>query len=274
MGNESIIGQGRTAEILSYPDGKILKLYREGFPEDTIYQEHQMSQLVYSLGINTAQPYEVINRGKRLGIVYDYIHGKTMLKLMLAQPWFIDRISKQMASLHWELHSRTIPEGQRPVQRMKAMLAYNIGNAPLLQEEEKQRIIRYLEGLPDDNKLCHGDFHPDNVLMGHTPCIIDWMTGTVGSPAGDASRTLLLLGMGRLPQGTPRFIVGAVSLLRKRLRNQYQKRYIELSGISLSEIERWTLPVAAARLVEWLPEEEKNQLVQCVRERLNDIVDT
>lgn len=112
---------------------KILKLYREGFPEDAIYQEYRMSQLVYSVGIKTAQPYEVISRGKRLGIVYDYVHGKTRLR---------------------------------------------------------------------------------------------------------------------------------------------EKRYIELSGISLSEIERWTMPVAAARLVEWVPEEEKNQLVQCVRERLSDMIDT
>lgn len=157
---------------------------------------------------------------------------------------------------------------------LKLMLAHNIGNAPLLHEEEKQRIIRYLEGLPDDNKLCHGDFHPDNVLMGQTPFIIDWMTAAVGSPAADAARTLILLGMGTLPQGTPRFIVWVVSVLRKRLREQYQKRYIELSGISLSEIERWTMPVAAARLVEWVPEEEKNQLVQWVRERLSDMIDT
>ncbi|EHQ61665.1 aminoglycoside phosphotransferase [Paenibacillus dendritiformis C454] len=54
----------------------LLKLYREGFPEDAIYQEYRMSQLVYSLGIKTAQPYEVISRGKRLGIVYDYVHGR------------------------------------------------------------------------------------------------------------------------------------------------------------------------------------------------------
>lgn len=69
MGNETVIGQGRTAEIMQFPGGKILKLYREGFPEDAIYQEYRMSQLVYSVGIKTAQPYEVISRGKRLGIV-------------------------------------------------------------------------------------------------------------------------------------------------------------------------------------------------------------
>lgn len=31
---------------------------------------------------------------------------------------------------------------------------------------------------------------------------------------------------------------------------------------------KWTLPIAAARLAEWIPDEEKDALISLIRERL------
>jgi hypothetical protein len=42
------------------------------------------------------------------------------------------------------------------------------------------------------------------------------------------------------------------------------------SAIHLKEIEDWILPIAAARLTEWIPENEKQEIVNLIRQRLNE----
>ncbi|MNO03939.1 hypothetical protein D3C81_2248000 [compost metagenome] len=60
-------------------------------------------------------------------------------------------------------------------------------------------------------------------------------------------------------------------MVRKRLTRTYLEHYLKLSGISRSELEQWMLPVAAARLIEWLPAQEKTQLAGLVRTRLKEL---
>ena len=47
--------------------------------------------------------------------------------------------------------------------------------------------------------------------------------------------------------------------------------YLKISNISIDDIEKCILPVAAARLVEWLPETEKRQLLKIVDDKLSEI---
>jgi len=43
-----------------------------------------------------------------------------------------------------------------------------------------------LRELPDGEALCHGDFHPRNVIVdGDELTIIDWVDASSGPPAAD-----------------------------------------------------------------------------------------
>jgi hypothetical protein len=46
------------------------------------------------------------------------------------------------------------------------------------------------------------------------------------------------------------------------------KQYLTYSNQQYSDIDAWLLPIAAARLSEWVPDEEKTLLVQFIDERL------
>jgi Phosphotransferase enzyme family len=51
-----------------------------------------------------------------------------------------------------------------------------------------------LKNMPDDDRLCHGDFHPLNVLgEASQPFVIDWPDACRGDPTGDVCRSYLLL---------------------------------------------------------------------------------
>lgn len=95
------------------------------------------------------------------------------------------------------------------------MLKSQILEAPMLSEEEKSVILKYLEKLPEGTRLCHGDFHPDNVLMDEQLWVIDWMTGVVGEPAGDAARSVVMFSLGAMPPGASAFSKLMLGFIRK-----------------------------------------------------------
>ncbi|MDT3427400.1 hypothetical protein J2Z22_002963 [Paenibacillus forsythiae] len=259
------IGQGRTAEIFEYSKGKIIKLYKKGFPAEAINQELEVSGLARSRGICTPEPFGHAYLDGREALIFQRISGASLLSLFIKKPWNIHKYSKWLAELHAEIHAHEAAELKR---KQKKVLCKYIQQAPLLNEREKEMIIRYTKELPDGNKLCHGDFHPDNVMVDGGYWIVDWMTGMSGNPAGDAARSIILLGVGSMPDGTPAPVKLLVQFLRNRLKNAYIKEYLKITGHHYSAIDEWILPIAAARLSEWIPQGEKDELVSIIRARL------
>lgn len=260
-----LVGEGRTAEIFQHQDQTIVKLYRENVLEQNILREYEISQFVYSQDIPTPKPIELITVDNRQGIVFEQILGPSLLKIISKQPWRVGKYARMMAELHYNLHKL---EATEEIGRQKEILKRGIKEAPMLSVDEKSVILSYLENLPEGHQLCHGDFHPDNVLWDQKAWIIDWMTGLSGDPAGDAARSVIMFSMGAMPQRVSIFTKLGIGFIRKRLTKVYIREYTQLSGQSYAEIDRWILPVAAARLVEWLPVAEKEQLVQDIRKRL------
>lgn len=260
-----VIGQGRTAEVLEYGEGKILKLYRDDVPEEYVDLEYRFSKWVYEQGVATPQPHERVVVEGRPGIVYQQIAGPTLLQQMNRKPWLNFSGFKQMAGLHYSLHQL---EGMGEAGAQKKQLEHKIIAAPMLATEEKTQILSRLAELPDGEKLCHGDFHPDNILMDSKLWVIDWMTGVRGNPAADVARSVIMFSIGALPERASMFTKGFLGFARKRLTAQYVRRYLKLSGLTLADINPWILPVAAARLVEGLPVPEKELLVREIRRRL------
>lgn len=261
------IAQGRTAEVYRYEPGKILKLYRAGFPAAAIEEEYEAAGLVSSFGLSVPRMYGKVEFDDRIGIVFDHAEGMTLLKRILSKPWAAAACARLMAELHARMHRQPAKLGRN----QQDALRDSITRAPLLEEGEKDLILKYLETLQPANQLCHGDFHPDNILVGEQKWVIDWMNAMSGNPAGDVARTVLLLGHGSMPEGIPAFQRRIIQLVRSVLRNSYLKHYLKISGILRADVERWMLPVAAARLTEWLPEAEKLAIAGLVRNELQKL---
>jgi len=128
-----------------------------------------------------------------------------------------------------------------------------------LPDTLKQVALEALAQLPEDTVLCHGDFHPDNiVLSARGPIILDWTDATLGHPLADVARTALLMQHAAVPPHIPgRWLIETGRALWYRL---YLRRYCQLRSISPAQVNSWLLPVAAARLSEGIPEEEERLL--------------
>jgi Ser/Thr protein kinase RdoA (MazF antagonist) len=118
----------------------------------------------------------------------------------------------------------------------------------------RSKVLVALERMPGGNRLCHGDFHPDNILLTEQgEVIIDWMDASLGNPLADLARTTIIsqgaVATGQIPKGWQRT---AMRLFHAR----YVRHYLALRPGGEAEYGRWLPLVAAARLSEGIPELE------------------
>ena len=240
--SSSPIAQGRTAEIYAWDDEHILKLYREWCPPDWADDEARIARAVHESGIPSPEAGGIIEVDGRRGLIYERLEGVSMLEEMNARPWMVLKHARSLAELHVQIHRQSLTD----LPFYKDRLGYDIRNNPHLSENLKNKVLALLENLPNGETLCHGDFHPDNVLITKKgPVVIDWMTACIGSPWTDVARTSLILSIGaKSARKQVRPILRAVVHLYHRT---YLHRYQALKPDRTGEFASWMPVIAAAR---------------------------
>jgi uncharacterized protein (TIGR02172 family) len=251
---------GATAEIYAWENGQILKLFREWVTADAVQTEARTARLVHASGAPVPAVGEVVEIDGRMGLLYERIDGRSMLAALTAQPWRLVHFARQLAELQADLHQRAVPAGM-PAQCER--MQRKIGAAEALPPATRQRVLALLDSLPTGHQLCHGDFHPDNVLLtARGPVIIDWIDATAGHPLADVARSSLLMSFAQPPaDGT---LDWKVRLFRRWFHSAYLAHYGRLRPYTEDELASWRLIAAAARLSETVPEREVRLLLAFV----------
>jgi uncharacterized protein (TIGR02172 family) len=237
------IAEGRTAEIYEWENGFILKLYREWCPSHWVEHEAMVAQSITEAGIPSPAAGEIVEVNNRRGLTYQRVSGVSMLQDMNARPWMILKHARTLAELQVKIHQLSIPG----LYSYKDGLMHTIKRAPHLDDELRKKVLDHLASLSDGERICHGDFHPDNVLLTNQGAvIIDWMTASAGAPWADVARTSMLLTIGAKNAGKQ---VRPIIRFFIRLYHQvYLKRYTSLSADTNNELAKWVPVIAAARL--------------------------
>jgi aminoglycoside phosphotransferase (APT) family kinase protein len=252
-----LIGQGRTAEIYAWGQDRVLKLYQDWMPLSAVEREYAITRTAHAAGLPVPATEQLVEVEGRHGIVFERLVGPSMLAELETRPWRIFAVSRRLGELHAQVHDCTAPP-ELPSQRRQ--IENGIQAAKDLPEADKEALRCYLAELPEGDTLCHGDFHPDNIMMtARGPVIIDWMTGTRGHPLADVARTALLFHTGGLPPGTPLYLRALSAASRSLMYRQYLKRYFKYHPASPQPMDAWDLPLMAARLceVEGYPREKR-----------------
>jgi len=267
MGKGKLIGQGRTSEVFEWGQDRILKLFKKGFPKAAIENEYEISINIYKQLNLSPKVCELIEIDNRNGIIYERINGITMMKVIASKPWKVKKEAQRLARLHKSIQQKV----DFKLSNYKTRLKDNISKTELLQGDVKMRLYEYIDELEEGNILCHGDFHPDNVIITKDgEIIIDWMTATQGNPLADIARTSIMFKFGVVPAKT--YIEKQIiNFIRTKFYSEYIKHYIKLTGVKIEQIEKWELPVASARLIEWLPEDEKIALLKFIDTKMKSI---
>jgi len=260
------IGVGRTADIYQYGADRALKLFRPEISERAVEEELRRAEIVFASGVPSPRPFGTVDVDGRIGIVYERANGPTLLARMIAEPGRLQEYARRLADIHADIHARSVDGIANP---MKGALKRGIGAGIGLDGTECAAVLAMLERLPDGRALCHGDFHPDNVVLDEERIwILDWMTCASGDPAADAARTIVLLRFGSVPVGASAADANRLDGARATLVEQYMAHYAALTGTDAERIRAWLAPVAAARLSEGVPDDERRRLIEFVRSRL------
>ena len=242
------IATGGTAEIYDWKPGWILKLHFERYGPDIADYEHDTAVAICATGLPIPSVGEVVRINNRVGLLYEKLNGEPMSEVLSRHLWRIVFYTLNLAELHAAMHATPM---QADISPLRQKLEYKIRDAKPLPEKLRTAALKALEGMPDCDRLCHGDFHPGNILLGQQgPIIIDWIDSSIGSPLADVARTsILLLGMAA---HSPTEFPGWVICLMHSL---YLLRYFQLRPSGKDKYHRWLPIVAAARLnegiVEW-----------------------
>jgi len=249
---------GRTAEIYSYQEEKVLKLFFPTVPQSWIDREANVGRYIQEARLPVPKVFERVKVNGREGVVYERINGPSLLNQLARMPWKAAQYARLLASLHAQIHKISAPSN---LETQRKWARGGIPGTDKLSKEMKESVLNLLETMPDGNLLCHGDFHPGNIIVTHRgPVIIDWMTATRGTAGGDVGRTSVILEAAQAPEGTP--MRWLLEWVRKSFLATYLKTYFQLQPLEKSSFIAWRTIMAANFFVDGsLPGEGANLLV-------------
>jgi len=238
------IARGRTSDILATGDDRVLKLFAVGSRVEDAEREARLTRLAREAGAPAPIVFGVSTRCGRPGIELERLCGPLLLEQVVRDPACAERVGVVMARVHAQLHRTRAPRG---FPSLTARLRGRVAEAPGLDRPVREALLARVHDPGDEVWLCHGDFHPANLVASPEGTrIIDWCDATAGPPEADVARTLLIVDLAttrsdaEMPQRT----------VARRLRAAYLREYLALTGRSVDAVARWTPVVAAARLCE------------------------
>ena len=227
------LAAGKEAEIFAWGED-VVKLTKRPADNGPARREAAILRAVAGLGLAPAVR-DVVEIEGRWGVVMERIDAP-VLGAAAGDRARWDEAMALMVKLHRRIHAAAVP-GLLP---LKSRMADRIGRAVQLNEIVRHDLLARLEAMPEGERVCHGDFHPFNILgSSETARVVDWLDATSGDPAADVCRTFVLM---RNFDAT--------------LAETYVSAYAAAGGASETTIYAWLPFVAAARLAENVPAED------------------
>ena len=179
-------GEGGTALTYTHKDGlSLAKLYNPGFEADRAKAEFLTARAVFELGIPSPEPFRLITDGQRSGAEYELIKNKRSYTRIISQePERLEEISLKFARMAKELHAKQADTTR--LQSYKQRIANFYHEKDKVPEDYKQRVLQFLDTVPDTPRCLHGDLHIGNIISdGQRDLWIDLGEFAYGAPEWD-----------------------------------------------------------------------------------------
>lgn len=247
---ESPLAVGRTAEVYSLDEDRVLKLLKPGFAPTMIATEASKTRAAHTAGVATPEVLDEVEVDGRCGIVFERIDGDLLLDDIVLDAMRFRSWSKVFA----QAHVGVLQHSSRDLPDVRDLLETGIRGADLPSAQE-QAALSVLAAAPDGDAVLHGDFHPGNIIFTTgEPVTIDWIDAAHGHPGADIARTLWLLSPATMSADIPNKRV--MTTIQGLFRRGYLKACTSKLKINRAVVDAWRLPVVAARLSEGVVNEE------------------
>jgi tRNA A-37 threonylcarbamoyl transferase component Bud32 len=265
-----LIGQGGEAQVFECPDGRVLKLLRASRPRAGLAFEIAALEAARSAGVSVPQVYEEVVIDGRTGLMMERLDGTDLLTIIGRKPWLVFRSGRLTGEIHARINAGRAPESLPAVKEvMTRGLARLASSEPTLAEW----VGRILARLPDGDALCHGDFHPGQLMLsGHRCVALDWSGAKRGDPLFDYARTRVVLSIGEPPPGTQLTLKLLAKIGRRVLISSYVRSYERhaTEPVDRARVRDWEIVNLAARVNDEVPDERPRLLRRLQKELARD----
>ncbi|PEC83735.1 aminoglycoside phosphotransferase [Bacillus cereus] len=226
------IAKGNTAEIYLY-DNKIVKLFKDYLPDTESINEAKKQKYAYSCGLPVPNVFEVTKIQNRQAIIMEYVKGENIGDLLLNNLNEAERYIGLCVNEQKKIHDIRVNTDE--MELMRKRLERQIKSVHKLAENKKKNILQKLDSITFDFRLCHGDFHPFNLILSKEEKVkvVDWVDASSGDIRADIFRTYLLYAQSHI-----------------ELAEMYLKIYCNNTDLTRDEIFQWAPIVITARFAE------------------------
>ena len=225
-----------------YREGNLkIKVYGKGYSKVNVIVSALNQAKIEETGLNVPKLHSVsTTEDGRWVVITDYIEGTPLDSLMLKHPEKEEEYLQKFVDLQALVHEKR----SQGLLKIKEKMSEKIDKTDF-NEAIKYELHARLNGMPNHDKLCHGDFNPSNIIVAENGdmYIIDWSHATQGNASADVARTYLLFCL----EG------------KRDLAEKYLGLFMEKTGISRSYYMRW-IPIVAASQTVKTNEHEKELL--------------
>ena len=243
-----VLATGSRSVIHEWGEDSVAKVPRPSTPETWARFEHDYTSAVHACGAIVPAVVGLTTIDGRSVMLSKRVRGPSLWEALIENPNRATEYGKQLAETHLQI-LRTRPPITVPSQRSR--LSCKIREAARTKDP---RVLRALELLPPSTEitaLCHGDFHPKNIILSvDGPVIVDWFDVSRGNAAGDVMRTLLLLSDPPDSADSPNHLPGASAHVLGELRVAYEQAMRQTIDLDANTMQTWRTIEAAARMAE------------------------
>jgi aminoglycoside phosphotransferase (APT) family kinase protein len=250
-----LLARGGQADIYDFGHGKVLRVPRRPQDYERIRYEYAVYSLLSDSDIDALKAYELVEVNEAPAIIMERISGTSMMDEIKKRPSLIKRKAVQLAEMHVEILKQT---ANASITLGKEKAKFCITGSQHLTEQVKGKLLDALEHLPEGNFLCHGDFHPGNILNSDgKDYIIDWSGASRGDGTSDIAHTYVLLKVVPRVPHIGSFMHALQKLLGNMMASVYLSTIRKSVSLNLAAFSRWVLIMAAERTYYGLPSEMK-----------------
>ena len=238
------LGEGYEAEIFAWEDGLALRLFREG-RDRSVEPERIGIPAALAGGIAAPRTGEAVSMAGREGTVMERIDGENLLDLVGRKPLLMPREAWATGRMHARLHAIAAPAELDTVHERAREWIGSVEMPPRLAALAEET----LAGLEGGDRLCHGDFHPGNILLepGGRRVVIDWGFCEAGPPESDVARTVALMQLGEPLDPRPAMVF-ITRFFRPVATGLYLRAYRSLRPVDMGLMWRWVVVRAIEHL--------------------------
>ncbi|MGM9991896.1 MAG: phosphotransferase family protein [Candidatus Bruticola sp.] len=215
-----------------------IKVFDSDFSKSDVLNEALNQSRVEETNLDIPKIIEVTKIDGKWAIITEFISGPTLSDLMDKEPEKEDEYMTRFINIQNRILNTKAPMLNKLVDKMQHKISSTNLNATARYELHMR-----LSAIPRQDRICHGDFNPSNVICGTngTDYVIDWSHVTRGAAEADVARTYLVF-----------WLSGQIGRAQK-----YLDMYCAMTDTAKQQIQKWLPIVAASQSVKGRPEERE-----------------